>query len=331
MPDKLRKFYESLKANKNVTGLPDDFDTFATAMADTANARKFYDKIKGSKYITGLPKTYEDFATAFAEDISIEAPEFKPILPVEPKIGRETTAIDIPIITMEQMQLKAETEEEEKKKSQEEGRETGYAAGEAALLQPLRSFGKFDLDQERGFLRGRDEFVTEQANLKYGYDKAIEEKKKISPKISNEDATVAVINDMARDINENVWNKERRMAFRAGNDLKRISNEIAANQKQLELTPGDNALILRQKQLDEELARKAKVFTDLMGDNYRQLFDEEKRTFLDTDWTEQDNQDVEKIYKEHKEWSVSALGEILYEENTKLRYLRDIRHKVIYG
>lgn len=322
MPDKLQKFYESLKANKNITGLPDDFDIFATAMADTANARKFFDTIKGSEYITGLPETYEDFATAFTGD-TVEQPE-PGEMPEEFKIKAESTSVDMPVITLEQL----EKHTSQKKKSQEESVAKGYSSGEEGLLQPLRSFGKFNLDQERGFLQGREEYVAEQANLQYGYNTALKDKKKLSPNISDEDANVGIINDSSKDVVETIYNDKRKKAYKAKTSIRNIQQQIDDINTQLTTQPGNNALLNQKKQLETDHEDKTKIFDRIMGDDYRALFNEEGN-FLDTQWTKQDNTDVQTKFNEFKEWNAEALGAAWYKELAKYKYLMGLREKEV--
>lgn len=64
MPDdKLKLFYDALKANPNITGLPDDYSKFASVMSDTNKAKQFYETIKGNPNITGLPDDSDKFLT----------------------------------------------------------------------------------------------------------------------------------------------------------------------------------------------------------------------------------------------------------------------------
>jgi hypothetical protein len=62
-PDKLQDFYNSLKSNANVKGLPSDYNTFKSAMQDPAKSQAFHSALLSNENITGLPKDYGQFAT----------------------------------------------------------------------------------------------------------------------------------------------------------------------------------------------------------------------------------------------------------------------------
>lgn len=67
MDDKLKLFYESLKLNPNIKGLPDDFEKFSSVMTNPEKSKLFYDLLSSNPNIKGLPATYEDFITGLVE------------------------------------------------------------------------------------------------------------------------------------------------------------------------------------------------------------------------------------------------------------------------
>lgn len=65
MPDnKLKQFHDSIKGNKNIVGVPDDFNTFESALKDPLKSKAFYDAISKNSAVTGIPKSYEEFGSA---------------------------------------------------------------------------------------------------------------------------------------------------------------------------------------------------------------------------------------------------------------------------
>jgi hypothetical protein len=64
MPDKLEDFYNAIKNNKSVEGLPSDYNQFKTAMQDEKVSKSFFDAIKPNESIEGLPSDYETFSNA---------------------------------------------------------------------------------------------------------------------------------------------------------------------------------------------------------------------------------------------------------------------------
>ena len=62
--DKLRKFHESIKGNQNISGIPDDFNTFQSALKDPDKSKAFFDAISKNEAIVGLPKDYNTFASS---------------------------------------------------------------------------------------------------------------------------------------------------------------------------------------------------------------------------------------------------------------------------
>lgn len=65
--DKLRSFYDKIKSNPNVTGLPDDYEVFKSALSDTNKAKGFYDTLKKGGAITGLPDDFSGFSSILPE------------------------------------------------------------------------------------------------------------------------------------------------------------------------------------------------------------------------------------------------------------------------
>ena len=66
MEEKLQLFYNSLTANPNIKGLPDDFDVFRTTLADPAKSELFFNSLKANPNIKGLPDNYNDFVNGLA-------------------------------------------------------------------------------------------------------------------------------------------------------------------------------------------------------------------------------------------------------------------------
>lgn len=64
MEDKLEQFYNSIKSNPSITGLPKDYATFKSAMADSNISAEFFKAIKQNPSITGLPEDYNTFSSA---------------------------------------------------------------------------------------------------------------------------------------------------------------------------------------------------------------------------------------------------------------------------
>lgn len=63
-PDKLQDFYNSLKANENIKGLPDNYNSFKSAMQDPNKAKAFHDALLGNESVKGLPSDFNQFSTA---------------------------------------------------------------------------------------------------------------------------------------------------------------------------------------------------------------------------------------------------------------------------
>lgn len=65
MPDnKLKQFHDSIKGNPNISGVPDDFNTFQSALNNPATSKAFFDAISKNEAIGGLPKDYNTFASS---------------------------------------------------------------------------------------------------------------------------------------------------------------------------------------------------------------------------------------------------------------------------
>lgn len=64
MEDKLEQFYNSIKSNPSITGLPKDYATFKSAMSDSNVSAEFFKAIKQNPSITGLPEDYNTFSSA---------------------------------------------------------------------------------------------------------------------------------------------------------------------------------------------------------------------------------------------------------------------------
>lgn len=64
MEEKLNIFYQSLVANPNVTGLPNDYDTFKNALSDPEKAKSFYSSLSANPAIKGIPSSYDQFASS---------------------------------------------------------------------------------------------------------------------------------------------------------------------------------------------------------------------------------------------------------------------------
>lgn len=60
--DKLKQFYSAVKQNKNITGIPDDYNVFERTMNDPAKAELFFNSISQNKNITGLPDNFDAFS-----------------------------------------------------------------------------------------------------------------------------------------------------------------------------------------------------------------------------------------------------------------------------
>ena len=63
MDDKLQAFYQTLKSNPNITGLPDDYATFSTVFQDPNKGKAFYQTLTANPNIKGLPQDYDMFAS----------------------------------------------------------------------------------------------------------------------------------------------------------------------------------------------------------------------------------------------------------------------------
>ena len=59
--DKLFDFYNAIKQNPSITGLPDNYNDFKSAMADRGVSEKFFNALRSNKAITGLPQTFDAF------------------------------------------------------------------------------------------------------------------------------------------------------------------------------------------------------------------------------------------------------------------------------
>jgi len=65
MPDnKLKQFHDSIKGNPNISGVPEDFNTFQSALKNPATSKAFFDAISKNESIGGLPKDYNTFASS---------------------------------------------------------------------------------------------------------------------------------------------------------------------------------------------------------------------------------------------------------------------------
>lgn len=73
--NKLNLFYNSLTANKNITGLPKDFETFESTLRDPAKSQLFYNSLRANKNIKGLPESYDQFVTGLSLTAQPEQPE----------------------------------------------------------------------------------------------------------------------------------------------------------------------------------------------------------------------------------------------------------------
>lgn len=60
--DKLRAFYDAIKANPNVKGIPDDYAQFESALRDPQKSRQFYESIKSNPSIKGIPTDFDQFS-----------------------------------------------------------------------------------------------------------------------------------------------------------------------------------------------------------------------------------------------------------------------------
>lgn len=65
MPDnKLKQFHDSIKGNPNISGVPEDFSRFESALKNPSTSRAFFDAISNNEAIGGLPKDYNTFASS---------------------------------------------------------------------------------------------------------------------------------------------------------------------------------------------------------------------------------------------------------------------------
>lgn len=62
-PDKLQDFYNALRTNQNIKGLPEDYNSFKKAMNDPNKARAFYSAISQNENVKGIPESYDTFAS----------------------------------------------------------------------------------------------------------------------------------------------------------------------------------------------------------------------------------------------------------------------------
>jgi hypothetical protein len=62
--DNLKSFYEAIKSNPSVKGLPSDYSAFEKAMSNEETSKKFYDAISQNPNIKGLPADYDQFSGA---------------------------------------------------------------------------------------------------------------------------------------------------------------------------------------------------------------------------------------------------------------------------
>ena len=63
MEDKLQLFYNSLSANPNIKGIPDDYDVFRSTLADPEKSELFYNSLSANPKIKGLPEDYDAFVS----------------------------------------------------------------------------------------------------------------------------------------------------------------------------------------------------------------------------------------------------------------------------
>ena len=73
MDDKLQTLYEALKVNPNITGMPEDYNAFATYFQDPNKGKSLYEALKANPNIIGMPDTYESFGDKFG--LNMEQPE----------------------------------------------------------------------------------------------------------------------------------------------------------------------------------------------------------------------------------------------------------------
>ncbi len=65
MPDnKLKQFHDSIKGNPNISGVPEDFSRFESALKNPSTSKAFFDAISNNEAIGGLPKDYNTFASS---------------------------------------------------------------------------------------------------------------------------------------------------------------------------------------------------------------------------------------------------------------------------
>lgn len=63
MAEKLEDFYNVLKSNPSIKGLPEDYSSFKRGLSDLKNAEGFFKVISSNESIKGLPSDFETFAT----------------------------------------------------------------------------------------------------------------------------------------------------------------------------------------------------------------------------------------------------------------------------
>jgi|WetSurMetagenome_2_1015567.scaffolds.fasta_scaffold00004_13 hypothetical protein len=65
--EKIKILYDSLKANPNITGLPDDILVFESKLQKPETLKVLYESLKCNPHITYLPATYNDFVISLTE------------------------------------------------------------------------------------------------------------------------------------------------------------------------------------------------------------------------------------------------------------------------
>ena len=73
--DKLRGFYDALKSNSNISGIPEGYEQFKSVLADKKKAEPFYENLKSSGVVSGLPNDFESFSTILPKNKKNDAPD----------------------------------------------------------------------------------------------------------------------------------------------------------------------------------------------------------------------------------------------------------------
>ena len=88
---KLEGFYNMLKSNPAIEGLPDNYADFEAGLSDAANAEGFYNALKSNPTIEGLPDNFQ----SFSDGLGLKKKEpSEPVSPVGSGASQPTSKVD---------------------------------------------------------------------------------------------------------------------------------------------------------------------------------------------------------------------------------------------